>query len=100
MVMLVLQAVCALLAIAIVHSDNRLTSTIAMGPLQFGVAASVLLILAHDRPFSGIFRSGLTRYCRSCRRWNPVSKEPSPDPVARTSPRPRATRGQLRLPRY
>jgi hypothetical protein len=50
---LVLQAVCALLAIAIVHSDNRLASTIAMGTFATGVAASVLLILAHDRPFLG-----------------------------------------------
>jgi hypothetical protein len=50
---LVLQAVCALLAIAVVHSDNRLASTIAMGTFATGVAASVLLILAHDRPFLG-----------------------------------------------
>jgi multisubunit Na+/H+ antiporter MnhB subunit len=50
---LCLQAVCALLAIAMVHSDNRLTSAITMGLFGFGVAASLLLILAHDRPFSG-----------------------------------------------
>jgi hypothetical protein len=50
---LVLQAVCALLAIAIVHGDNRLASTIAMGIFATGVAASLLLILAHDRPFIG-----------------------------------------------
>jgi hypothetical protein len=50
---LVLQAVCALLAIAIVHGDNRLASTITMGIFATGVAASVLLILAHDRPFTG-----------------------------------------------
>jgi hypothetical protein len=47
------QAVCALLAIALVHSDNRLAATIAMGIFATGVAASVLLILSHDRPFSG-----------------------------------------------
>ena len=52
-VCLVLQAVCALLAIAIVHGDNRLASTITMGIFATGVAASVLLILAHDRPFIG-----------------------------------------------
>ncbi len=46
-------AVCALLAIAMVHSDNRLTSAITMGLFGFGVAASLLLILAHDRPFIG-----------------------------------------------
>jgi hypothetical protein len=50
---LVLQAVCALLAIASVHSDNRLASMITMGTFATGVAASVLLILAHDRPFTG-----------------------------------------------
>jgi Protein of unknown function (DUF4239) len=50
-----LQAVCALLAIAMVHSDNRLTSAITMGLFGIGVAASLLLILAHDRPFIGEF---------------------------------------------
>lgn len=50
---LVLQAVCALLAIAIVHSDNRLASKITMGIFATGVAASVLLIASHDRPFTG-----------------------------------------------
>jgi multisubunit Na+/H+ antiporter MnhB subunit len=50
---LCLQAFCALLAIAMVHSDNRLTSAIAMGLFGFGIATSLLLILAHDRPFIG-----------------------------------------------
>jgi hypothetical protein len=50
---LILQAICAFLAIAIVHSDNRLSSRITMGIFATGVAASVLLILAHDRPFTG-----------------------------------------------
>jgi hypothetical protein len=49
---LFVQAVCALLAIAMVHSDNRLAS-ITMGVFATGVAASVLLILSHDRPFVG-----------------------------------------------
>jgi hypothetical protein len=48
-----MQAVCALVAIALVHSDNRLASIIAMGIFATGVAASMLLILAHDRPFTG-----------------------------------------------
>jgi hypothetical protein len=47
------QAVCALLAIAMVHSDNRLASAITMGIFATGVAASVLLIASHDRPFTG-----------------------------------------------
>jgi hypothetical protein len=50
---LYLQAICALLVIAIVHCDNRLGSGIAMGLFATGVAASVLLIAAHDRPFTG-----------------------------------------------
>ena len=50
---LIAQAVCALLAIAMVHSDNRLASTISMGIFATGVAASVLLIASHDRPFTG-----------------------------------------------
>ena len=51
---LFVQAVCALLAIATVHSDNRLAATIAMGIFATGVAASVLLIASHDRPFMGV----------------------------------------------
>jgi hypothetical protein len=43
----------ALVAIAMVHSDDRLTSAITMGLFAFGVAASSLLILAYDRPFVG-----------------------------------------------
>jgi hypothetical protein len=50
---LCLQAACALIAIAMVHSDDRLTSAITMGLFAVGVAASLLLILAHDRPFVG-----------------------------------------------
>ncbi len=50
-----LQAVCALIAIAMVHSDNRLASAITMSLFGIGVAASLLLILAYDRPFTGEF---------------------------------------------
>jgi Protein of unknown function (DUF4239) len=50
---LYLQAICELLVIAAVHCDNRLASAIAMGLFATGVAASVLLVAAHDRPFSG-----------------------------------------------
>jgi Protein of unknown function (DUF4239) len=50
---LYLQAACALLAIGLVHCDNRLGSAIAMGLFATGVATSVLLIAAHDRPFAG-----------------------------------------------
>jgi hypothetical protein len=50
---LLIPALCTLVAIAMVHSDNRLACVIAMGIFATGVAASILLILAHDRPFIG-----------------------------------------------
>lgn len=50
---LYLQAACALLVIGLVHCDNRLGSAVAMSLFATGVAASVLLIAAHDRPFAG-----------------------------------------------
>lgn len=50
---LFVQAAVALLATALVHHDNRLTSVIAMGLFATGVATAVLLIASHDRPFSG-----------------------------------------------
>jgi hypothetical protein len=50
---LYLQAICELLMIAVVHCGNRLASGIAMGLFATGVATSVLLIAAHDRPFTG-----------------------------------------------
>ena len=50
---LYLQAICVLLAIALVHCDDRLAAFVSMGLYATGVAASVLLIAAHDRPFSG-----------------------------------------------
>ena len=52
-VCLFIQAVCALVAIAMVHSDNRFASIMALGIFATGIAASTLLILAHDRPFTG-----------------------------------------------
>jgi Protein of unknown function (DUF4239) len=50
---LYLQAVCELIVIALVHCDNRLASCIALALFATGVATSVLLIAAHDRPFIG-----------------------------------------------
>jgi hypothetical protein len=47
------QAGFTLIAIAIVHSDNRAGAAIAMRIFATGVAVSVLLIASHDRPFSG-----------------------------------------------
>jgi len=53
---LLVQAVCALLAIAFVHCDNRLSSALMMGLFATGVATSLLLIAAHDRPFLGVLK--------------------------------------------
>ena len=50
------QAVCALVAIAMVQSDNRAAAAIAMAIFATGVAVSGLLIASHDRPFSGEMR--------------------------------------------
>jgi len=50
---LFLQAICTLIAIAVVHSDNRGAAAIAMGIFSLGVVVSVLLVASHDRPFSG-----------------------------------------------
>jgi hypothetical protein len=46
-------AVCALIAIAMMHSDDRLAAAITLGLFATGIAASVLLITAFDRPFIG-----------------------------------------------
>jgi Protein of unknown function (DUF4239) len=50
---LLLQALCALIAIAMVHSDNRLTCGIALALFATGIALSVLLIAAYTQPFTG-----------------------------------------------
>ncbi len=50
---LLLQAAFTLIAIAMVHCDNRGAAAAAMAIFAFGVAVSILLIASHDRPFSG-----------------------------------------------
>jgi hypothetical protein len=50
---LLLQAACTLLAIAMVHCDNRLTSAVALMLFATGVAVSLVLIASHNRPFTG-----------------------------------------------
>lgn len=49
---LIAQAIVTLLAIAMVHSDNR-AAAMAMGLFATAVAISIVLIAAHARPFSG-----------------------------------------------
>jgi uncharacterized protein DUF4239 len=50
---LLLQALITLVAIAMVHSDNRATCAIALALFSTGVALSILLIASHNRPFTG-----------------------------------------------
>ena len=50
---LIIQACCTLTAIAMVHSDNRLTVGIATGLFATAAAVCLVLIVSHDRPFVG-----------------------------------------------
>jgi len=50
---LLLQALCTLVAIALVHSDNRTTCAIALTLFATGIAVSILLIECYSRPFTG-----------------------------------------------
>src|SRR5829696_7809339 len=46
-------AICTLLAIVMVHSDNRGSARIALGLFSTAIAVCILLLLSHDRPFTG-----------------------------------------------
>ena len=50
---ILLQGLCTLVAIAMVHSDNRLACAIALTLFATGIALSLLLIAAYSRPFTG-----------------------------------------------
>jgi hypothetical protein len=50
---LLIQAICTLIAIAMVHSDNRTTAAVALGLFSTAIAVCIRLITAHDRPFIG-----------------------------------------------
>jgi hypothetical protein len=51
---ILLQGLCTLVAIAVVHSDNRLARALTLTLFAIGVALSVLLIAAYSRPFTSI----------------------------------------------
>ena len=51
----ILVALLTLIAIAFVHSDNRLTAALAMGIFAAAVGVSLMLIAAQERPFHGEF---------------------------------------------
>jgi hypothetical protein len=50
---LLAQAALTLVAISLVHSDNRLANRIMMGLWAASVAIAVVLIASHSRPFTG-----------------------------------------------
>jgi hypothetical protein len=50
---ILLQGLCTLVAIAMVHSDNRRACAITLTLFATGIALSVLLIAAYSRPFTG-----------------------------------------------
>jgi hypothetical protein len=50
---ILLQGLCTLIAIAMVHSGNRLSCAITLTIFATGIALSVLLIAAYSRPFTG-----------------------------------------------
>ena len=50
---ILLQGLCTLVAIAVVHSENRLARALTLTLFATGIALSVLLIAAYGRPFSG-----------------------------------------------
>ena len=50
---ILLQGLCTLVAIAMVHSDNRAAAGLALGLFSTAVAVCILLVVAHDRPFTG-----------------------------------------------
>lgn len=50
---LLIQAICMLIAVVMVHCDNRRTAAIATALFGVGIAVSILIIVAHDRPFAG-----------------------------------------------
>ena len=50
---ILLQGLCTLVAIAMVHGDNQRACAITLTLFATGVALSVLLIAAYSRPFAG-----------------------------------------------
>jgi len=50
---LLLEAIAAVVGIVFVHCDNRKTAALAMAVFSATVAVVVVLILSHDRPFTG-----------------------------------------------
>ena len=73
-VSVLVQAVCTLLVIAMIHIDNRTTVFTALGIFATGVAASVLLILSNNHPFAGEIAVPPDRCCKSFPRRRSASR--------------------------
>ena len=52
---IILQGLCTLAAIALVHADNRPAATAGLGLFGTAVAICLLLLLAHDEPVTGFY---------------------------------------------
>lgn len=48
-----MQAICLFVAIGMMHNDNPSSSALTIGLFATGVAVAVLLVAAHNRPFTG-----------------------------------------------
>jgi hypothetical protein len=53
---LIIMGICFLVMVAIVHCDNEMALRLALGSFATAIAISIVLITAHDRPFSGTSR--------------------------------------------
>ena len=76
---LLVQAALILLTIAMVHSDSPATNRIILGVFATGVAAAIVLIAAHSRPFSGAIAVRPGCCSRSCPKRGPEAPAASAD---------------------
>jgi hypothetical protein len=78
-----------------VHSDNRLAAAITMTLFATGIAASVLIILSHDRPFTGEVAVGPAPLLQVI---PDVSSAPAKSSSANSALRPPASKYTGRVP--
>jgi hypothetical protein len=79
---ILLQGLCTLIAIAIVHSDNRRTCAITVALFATGIALSALLIAAYSQPFTGAISVGPELLKQIPSYAGPRSAEPARLPLA------------------
>ena len=73
---LVVQAILTLITIVLVHSDQRSANRIILGIFATCVAAAIVLIASHSRPFTGGVSGRPTLLLQ-------VMREDDPAPTAR-----------------